>query len=479
MDSKEKVLGNFIWKFFERSGAQIVSFIVSVVLARLLAPEYYGTVALVTLITAILQVFVDGGMANALIQKKDTDELDYSSVFYFNVCFCLVLYTALFFAAPLIAQLYRVPELTPMVRVLGLSLIFSGFRNVQQAYVSKTMQFKRFFFSTLGSTIASAIVGISLAYAGYGVWALVAQQLVNAAVSTAILWLTVKWHPRKIFSLQRLKGLLSYGWKLLVSELLDTGYNKLREFIVGFKYGTVDLALYNKANTFPTLLVDNINTSVMNVMLPVLSSTQDDSSKVYELSRRTLTLSCYIIMPLMAGLAAVAEPMIIFLLTDKWIGCVPYIRIFCLAYAFFPVHTANLNALKAMGRSDLFLLLEIIKKSIALTLIVLVLPYGPFALALSFAASSLMEHFINSQAVKKVIGYSYLRQLRDILPTLLLSLLMFAAVSCLNMLELSPILTLLIQIPAGVGIYVLGSALFNIESFRFILGFLKRKSEIS
>ena len=247
MDKKQSVISNLIWRFMERCGAQVMSFVVSVVLARLLEPSLYGSIALVTATTSILQVFVDSGMANALIQKKDTDDLDYSSVFFFNLSFCLVLYIGLFIAAPLISRLYSNPELTPVFRVLGLTIVVSGVKNVQQAYVSKTMQFRRFFFATLGGTLFSAAAGITLAYMGYGVWALVAQQLLNVTVNTAILWLTVGWRPKLMFSLQRLKGLISYGWKLLASALLDTLYLKSYQFIIGLRYSSADLAFYNKA----------------------------------------------------------------------------------------------------------------------------------------------------------------------------------------------------------------------------------------
>ena len=261
--SSQSVLSNLIWRFMERCGSQLISFVVSVVLARLLAPELYGSIALVTVITSILQVFVDSGMANALIQKKNTDDLDYSSVFYFNLVFCLILYVGLFLAAPLIARVYEDNSLVPVIRVLGLTLVVSGVKNVQQAYVSKTMQFRRFFFATLGGTLFSAVVGISMAYMGYGIWALVMQQLLNAAVNTAILWLTVGWKPKLVFSFTRLAGLISYGWKLLVSALLDTVYNKLYQLVVGIVYSSADLAYYNKADQLPVLVVENINSCLL------------------------------------------------------------------------------------------------------------------------------------------------------------------------------------------------------------------------
>ena len=314
-DKKLSFFSNLLWRFMERCGAQLVSFVVSVVLARLLDPSLYGTIALVTVITSILNVFVDSGMANALIQKKNTDDLDFSSVFYFNVVFCLVLYALLFFTAPLISRLYDNMSLVPIFRVLGLTIVISGVKNVQQAYVAKTMQFRRFFFSTLGGTILSAVVGITMAYKGFGIWALVAQMLTNAAVSTAILWLTVGWKPLRMFSLARLKGLVSYGWKILVSGLLDTVYLKLYQLAVGLRYTEADLAFYNKADQLPLLVVENINTSIDSVLLPVLSAEQDSRSSVREMTRRAIKTSSYIMMPLMAGLAVCAEPLIRALLT--------------------------------------------------------------------------------------------------------------------------------------------------------------------
>ena len=316
MDTRRSVFSNLIWRFMERCGAQLVSVVVSFVLARMLDPSVYGLVAKVTIITSILLVFVDSGMANSLIQKKDPDDLDYSSVFYFNVAFCLVLYAALFFAAPAIARYYGQEELTAIIRVLGLTVVVAGVKNVQQAYVSKTMQFKRFFFATLGGTLVSAVLGIVMAMRGCGVWALVAQQLSNVAINTCVLWLTVGWRPKRMFSWERLKGLLGYGWKLLVSGLLDTVYNKLREIMIAVFYTDADLAFYNRGDSLPTLIVENINSSIDSVLLPVLSAEQDHREQVREMTRRAIKVSSYVIMPLMMGLAVCAEPFIRLALTE-------------------------------------------------------------------------------------------------------------------------------------------------------------------
>lgn len=474
MDNKQKVVSNLIWRFMERFGSQLVSFVVQIVLARMLAPSVFGTVAKVTIITSILLVFVDSGMANSLIQKKNPDDLDFSSVFFFNLAFCLVLYAGLFAAAPAIARFYKDAQLTAIIRVLGLTVVVAGVKNVQQAYVSKTLQFKRFFFATLGGTLLSAVVGIAMVYAGFGVWAIVAQQLTNVTVNTGILWLTVGWKPKWMFSFARLKGLLSYGWKLLVSGLLDTVYNKLREILIAVFYTDADLAFYNRGMTYPNLLVENINASIDSVLLPVLSAEQEHKEQVRSMTRRAIRISTYVMMPLMMGLAVCAEPLIRLLLTEKWLPCVPYLRIFCFSYAFYPLHTANLNAIKAMGRSDLFLKLEIIKKIIGVAVLAITLPYGVYAMALSLLFTSVLSQLINSWPNAKLLGYSYAKQLKDMLPAILLSVVMGLAVYPVTLLGWSDWLTLPVQVVLGAAVYVAGSVIFKLDSFNYLLSILKK-----
>lgn len=475
MDNRKNVFSSLIWRFMERGGSQAVSFVVSIVLARLLEPELYGSIALVLVITSILQVFVDSGMATALIQKKDTDDLDFSSVFYFNLAFCLLLYAGLFLAAPLIGRFYGDSSLVPVIRVLGITIVVSGVKNVQQAYVAKTMQFRRFFFATLGGTLFSAAVGIAMAYMGYGIWALVMQQLLNTAVNTAILWLTVGWKPQRCFSLQRLKVLVAYGWKILVSALLDTVYLKLYQVVVGLKYTSSDLAFYNKGDQYPNLLVENINSSIDSVLLPVLSAEQEQREHVREMTRRAVKTSTYIMFPMMAGLALCAEPFVRLLLTEKWLPCVPYMQIFCVMYAFYPLHTANLNAIKAMGRSDIFLKLEIIKKLISTVLLVAAVSFGVYAIALSQLLSCLIAMAVNAWPNRKLLGYSLLSQLKDILPPAALALVMGVCVWCVGLLGLGDLPTLALQILLGVLVYAALSALLKVNSFMYLLGFLRRR----
>ena len=471
--SNKNVISNFMWRFAERCGAQVVQLIVSIVLARLLAPEIYGTIALITVITTILNVFVDSGMGSALIQKKDADSLDFSTVFYFNMCVCILLYAGLFVSSPWIAKFYKYATLTPVIRVLGLTIIISGVKNIQQAYVSKTMQFKRFFFSTLGGTIGAAIIGICMAYKGFGVWALVCQQIFNATVDTLILWITVKWRPTRKFSFERLKGLFSFGWKLLASSLLDTVYNNLRQLIIGRMYSASDLAFYNRGKQFPDLIITNINTSIDSVLLPSMSQEQDNAERVKAMTRRAIKTSTYIMAPLMMGLAFCAKPIISLILTDKWLACVPFMQIFCITSMFYPVHTANLNAIKAMGRSDVYFELEILKKIIGMILLVSTMWFGVMAMAYSLLVNSVLSQIINSWPNHKLLKYGYLEQLKDILPGILLAVFMGICVYQVQWLGLSNIVTLCIQIPLGAIIYISGSVLFKLESFEYIWNMIK------
>ncbi len=478
MENK-KVIGNFIWRFLEHSGAQIVAFVVSIILARLLAPELYGTIAIVTALTAIMQVFITSGLGTALVQKKDSDDVDFSTVFFFNIVMCLVVYAAMFFVAPLIARIYGIPELTSIVRVLSLTLVISGVRNIQQSYVSKHMLFKKFFFSTVVGTIVSAVVGIGMAYAGFGVWALVGQNLANTLIGTVILWFTVGWRPKLIFSFERLKTLFSYGWKLLVSSLIDTVYNEIRTFVIGAKYSSADLAFYDKGKKFPNLIVQNVNTSIDSVLLPVLAKEQDNRDRVKAMTRRAIKTSSYIMMPLMMGLAVCAEPVVRILLTEKWMSCVLFMRVFCFTYAFYPIHTANLNAIKAMGRSDLFLKMEIIKKVVGLAAVFISMWFGVEWMAYSLLITTFIAQAVNAYPNKKLLGYSYGQQILDMLPQIILSCVMGAAVFCIQFIGLNDILTLLIQVPLGALIYIVGSYVFKIDSFSYVLnmlkGFLKKK----
>ncbi len=473
MEEQRTVFSNVIWRFAERCGDQLLTFVVSIILARLLDPSAYGELALVTVFISILQVFVSSGFGSALIQKKDADELDYSTVFIFNIVSSVLLYLLMFFAAGSIADFYELPTLVPIIRVMSLTLLISGMINVLQAYVTKHLLFKNFFFATLGSTLLAALLGIWMAYRGYGVWAPVAQSLFNQFADTVILWLMVKWRPRAQFSFQRLKGLFSYGWKILAASLLETIYSQLQQLFVGKLYTTDDLAYYNKGDSFPSLIVTNINSSIDTVMLPTMANVQDDRERVRDMTRRTIRVSVYIMAPMMVGLACVAEPLVRLLLTEKWLPCVPFLRVFCAMYVLYPLHTSNLNAIKALGYSGVLLRLEIIKKVIGLLLILAALRFGPLAIAFATLVSFLLGLVLDACANKKLLDYGCFAQLRDIAPSLLLAACMGACVMAVQLLGLGDLATLCIQVPLGAGIYILGSILLHFDSFDYMLALVK------
>lgn len=467
------MISNMLWRLFERTGAQIVSTVVSIILARLLLPSDYGTIALVTVFLNIMQVFIDSGLGTALIQKKEPDDLDYSTVFFFNLFVCVILYLLMFYLAPFIALLYENPSLILLIRVISLTLIISGLKNIQQAYVSKNMLFKKFFFATIGGTIASAILGVYLAYHGFGVWSLVVQQLSNSFIDTLILWFTVRWRPKFIFSIQRLKSLYSFGWKLLLSSLLGTLYNNVRGLIIGKKYSSQDLAFYNQGEKFPKLIVTNINSSIDSVLLPTLVSRKDKSSLLKVTMKKAIVISTYVMAPVMIGLAACADLIIELILTEKWLMCAPYLRIFCVSYLFWPIHTANLNAINAIGRSDVFLKLEIIKKVFGCTVLIVCMEISPLAIAWGVLVSDLIDLIINSWPNRKLAQYSLFNQMKDILPSILLAVGMGIIVYLIGFLPIPTLPLLLIQVACGGAIYIVGSALLKLEPYEYLIGIIK------
>ncbi|MBQ5590092.1 MAG: lipopolysaccharide biosynthesis protein [Clostridia bacterium] len=472
---KQKTLSGFFWRLAERFGLQAVSFIVNIILARELGEDAMGTAAMLIAFTEILQVFIDSGMGNALIQKKNSDVIDFSSVFYFNIVVCVVLYTGLFFAAPHLQGKYE--GLSAYIRVIGLTLIVSGLKNIQIAYISKTMQFKKFFYSTMPAVLVSGAVGVAMAYMGYGIWAFVAQRLVNTFLSTLIMWFTVKWKPQWVFSFKRLKGLFSYGWKLFCSALIDRLYTECRTIFIGKRYEKADLGQYDQGQKIPKIIASNLNASIDGVLFPAMSQEQDNREKVKSMTRRSIKTSSCVIWPMMMGLAAVAVPLLTLLLGDeKWnIPSVSFfLRIFCITYAFYPIHTANLNAIKALGRSDIFLKLEIAKKVVGLSILAVTFFINVKAIAIGMLLGNIASGIINAFPNKKLLGYSYLEQIRDILPSMAVSVFMAVVVYLMQFIQLPTMVLLLLQVIVGAVVYFGVSYLFKLEAFMYIFEMVKK-----
>ena len=471
--TKSNIIASIFWKLMERGGTQGIQFIVQIVLARLLLPEDYGIIAIVMVFVLLANVFIHNGFNAALIQKKEADDIDFSSILYLSISIALILYIVIFFASPLIARFYNMSELVPLFRVLSFTLFFGAFNSVQVAYVTRHLLFKRLFFSSLGSVIISGTIGIVMAYQGYGVWALVAQQLTNVIVISIILWFTVKWRPHLVFSITRVKVLFRYGWKLLASGLLNTLYMDLRTLIIGRIYSPSMLGYYNRGRQFPNLLISNINGSIQAVMLPTLAKEQDNRLRVKQMVRRSIVTSSFLIFPMMVGLAVVAESLVLIVLTDKWLMAVPFLQIFAISYALMPIHTANLQAINAVGRSDIFLKLEIVKKVIGLLIIAVSIPFGIYVLAWGAVLSGIISSFINAYPNKKLLNYSYLEQIKDVLPMLLLSLVMGVFVYLIIFLNFNMYIEIILQVGLGVIVYLLLALLFKLESLKYLVDTVK------
>ncbi len=477
---KNKVLTSFIWRILERFGAQGVTLIVSFILARILDPSVYGTVALVTVITSLLQVFIDGGLGNSLIQKKDADEIDFSSVFFVNLTLGITFYSILFFIAPLVENYYQVEKFSIILRVLGSILIISSLKNVQQAYVSRHMIFKKFFFATLGGTVLAAIVGITMALNGFGVWALVIQLLVNNFVDTIVLWFTVGWRPKMVFSFKRVKKLLGFGWKLSVASLISSTFVQIKQLLVGKKYSKEDLAYYNYGEKIPSIIVTNINASFDSVLFPAMSNEQESVHRLKSITQKAISLCTFILVPFMILLFVCADSLVNLVLTEKWSFCVPFLRVFCVVYMFYPIHTANLNAINALGKSNIYLILEIIKTCIGIGAILIAVNYGPIYIAIAYMCSSIIAIFINSFPNRKLINYGPLRQLLDTLPNYILSLVVGVITFLLSFLIDSKIMLVLIQVVVFAGLYLLGAIITknkNLKLSMTIIGSLFKKGE--
>jgi len=471
MPSKATIVTSLIWKFLERIGIQGMQFVVSVILARLLAPENFGLIAIVMIIIAIANVFIQSGLGTALIQKKEADETDFSSVFFVSLFLATIIYIIIFFSTPLIADFYKNDELIPIIRVLTLTLFIGVFSSIQYAYVARHMMFKKLFFRSIGAMIPSSVIGITMAFNGFGVWSLVAQQLSNALLSVIIMWFTVPWRPRLAFSFQRLGSLFSFGWKLLLSSILDTVYSQIQGIVIGKMFSPASLAFYDRGNHFPYLIVNNINNSIQSVMLPSLAAYQDNPPQIKKMMRRAIVTSSFLIIPMMIGLGVLAKNVVLILLGEKWLPCVPFVQVFCFIYAFYPIHTSNLSAINAMGRSDIFLKLEIIKKIYGLALLILgyFLFRSPIGIAYAAACSTVISSFVNAFPNNRLLNYGYTEQLMDIFPATILASAMGGVIWVFDLFSFNIYITLLLQILTGSVFYLGLAKILHLESLEYLI----------
>lgn len=466
---KTQIITSLLWKFIERVGTQGIQFIIMIILARFLLPEDFGLIVVVTIFISIATVITQSGFNAALIQAKKIDELDLSSVFYLNIFIATILYSILFFISPFIASFFEQPQLTPVLRILSISLFFGAFNSLQHTIIARDMQFKKLFISSLSGVIISGIIGITMAYSNLGIWALVIQQLLFHIIITVTLWYTVKWRPQLSFSMERLGRLFSFGWKLLLSSLIDTIYSNIKNLIIGKLYSPSILGFYNRGEQFPSVLVNNINGSILSVMFPALSSQQDNTKRMKEMMRRAIVTSSFIVFPMMVGLAVIAEPLVKFLLTEKWLPAVPFLQIFCAIYALWPIHTANLQAINALGRSDIYLKLEIIKKILGIVILIVTIPFGVYAIALGSIVSGIISSFLNAYPNITLLNYSLKEQFSDISSSLLISLVMGGVIYTIHWINLPDIIKIFAQVFLGVILYIGLAKLLRLEILNYLV----------
>lgn len=476
VSEKNSVINGLFWKLLERFGVLGGQFILQIILARLLDPEHYGVLSLMLIFTTLANVFIQQGFNTALIQNKDVTEEDYSSVFWVSLSVATLIYVILFFSAPYIAEFYNMPDIVAPFRVITLMLFPGSLNSIQLAKVSREMNFKKVFYSNFGAIIISGIVGILIALLGGGLWALVVQTMLNVFVACFVMRYTVQLKIRLVCNLKRVRILFSFGWKLLVSSLLDTLYQDIRSLVIGKKYDSGTLGYYNQGNQFPKFIISAINGAIQSVMLPAMSLKQDDKNQVKAMMRNSINVSAYIIFPMMAGLAAVATPLVKILLTDKWLPCVPFLQIYCLNYAFYPVHSCNLQAINAMGRSDLFLKLEIIKKSYGIVAILIAVFCfdSPIAIAWTAVITTIISSFVNAAPNKKLINYSYFEQMFDLFPSMIMSIFMFIIVLLVGNLNINVFALLILQIIVGILVYLILSVIFKPTAYRFLILQIKK-----
>lgn len=473
---KQKTLSGFVYKFAERGAAQGVSFLVQIILARLLMPEEFGTIALLTVMMTILDVFVTYGFGNSLVVNKKSDDLDFSTCFFFGLFLAFALYGLVFICSPYISHFfYGHDELDLLVKVMALRMPIAAINSVQHAYVQKKMQFRLFFYATLVGTILSGVVGIAMAYMGFGVWALAAQYLSNSFFNTITLWLVSEWRPKLMFSFQRLKAIYDYGWKILAVGLADTIFGQIRSLIIAKQYSRADLAYYNRGVTFPHFGMKLIEPTISSVVFPALSNCNDDPKMMKAITQRVIKTSTFIICGIMCFLMAVAKPLVIVLLTEKWLPCVVFLQIGCLAYMLRPLQVINNSIIRASGRSALLLKLDLLKKGIGLAVLLLLMPYGVEAIAWSYVAFNVISTFINIYPNKSILNYGYVEQFKDLGNNLFVGVVMGVMVWSVSLIQMNYLIMLIVQTAIGLSVYLFLCKVLKVESYTYINQLVLRK----
>ena len=474
-NTKKEISSNMLWRFADKWGSQIISLIITTIIARILEPEAYGTVAIINAFINIFSVFSDCGLSDSLIQKKDADDLDYSTAFIANTFLCITIYLVIFACSPLIAKFYNIDSLTILIRVSAISILISAYKNIQHAYVAKKLMFKKYFFASIIGTVGSGILGILMAINGYGVWALIISNLFDMAVDTLCCMVMVSWRFKIGFSFERLKRLFNFGSKILLVNFIERIYNKLYQLVIGKFYTSEDLAFFDKGDNLSGKLISNVDYSISSVLFPVMSDKQNEKDNVKKIAKETLKINFYIVTPLLIGLAIVAEPLIKVVFTDKWLPAVPFVRIFCIIRLFVPINTININIIRSLGRSDIYLKQQSMKRILNILILILTAKYGVMVIAYGLIVNAIKDVIIQAYPCKKLIEYSLIEQFKDVLSTVIIGLVMGTTVYFVGMINLGTLEVLIIQIVVGIAIYVGTSIITKNNNFYSILNAIRNK----
>ena len=446
---KNKTVKGASWSFIDSIAGQGITFLVGLVLARLLTPEEYGLIGIIMIFIAVFNSIVDSGFSNALIRKNDAKYIDYNTVFISNLVLSVVLFGVLYISAPAISNFFNQPQLIPLLRVMGSIVIINAFAIIQRTILVKQVDFKTQTKVSLISSITSGVVGIGMAVGGLGVWSLVGQQISRQFLNSAFLWIYSRWYPKLQFSIQSFKELFTFGWKLLVSSLIDTIWKEIYQVIIGKCYSPVALGQYTRAQQFASICSSNLTTVVQRVSFPVLTSVQDDKERLKNGYKRIIKVTMLITFVLMLGLAAVAKPLVISLIGEQWLPCVPFLQIICLQMMLYPLHSLNLNMLQVQGRSDLFLKLEIIKKIIAIGPLLLGIFVNIYWMLGGSVLTGFIAYYLNAYYSGPFLNYSIKEQVKDILPSFGVAVAMAVPVFAMSFIQLNPFILLPLQIVAG------------------------------
>ncbi len=475
MELKASVMSSFFWRFLEQFGNQAIQFITQILLARLLMPEEFGLMAMITIFISFGKVFVDAGFGQALIQRKTIDDEDKSSILMINIIVSFVAYSLIFLSAPYIANFYKVSILSLILRVQAIVIIIDAFSIVQYSILVRNMRFKDSFIISLGSTFVQGLTGTLLAYNGFGVWALVFSQICRSITHTFLLWIRIKWKPSKKFSLKKIKALYGFGIGILGTSLLNSIISNIQSIVIGKNFNAELLGYYNRGDSLPLIAINSVNEPIKAVLFPAMSKVQDSHESVKNTMSKIMLIGSFFVFPLMFLLAIIAEPLVLVLLTDKWSFSITFIQLASLKYAFSPMHSANLEAMKAIGRSDVFFKLSVIKNSITVAILFATLPFGIHAVALGGVFSSLISLLINIVPNSRLIGYRLRDQIIDILPNALLTLLTGAIVLILGQIIVvnSNIALIMLKTITGIIIYLITAILFKVKALDESFGLIK------